>query len=149
MLLHKQEPRSHPVCLRRALGFFVSTQLTVHFPNEKKEQNKPTTPEVLGLSIDHARWGTQKSTLFVSATSEGLPTLIEGQAPNDIDRFKAWHMEPEYHAISHVRDRARPIFGLSLEMMWQWGYVTRAMCVIRVGIPASRNVPRLQLAGVR
>ncbi|CAM9482483.1 unnamed protein product [Scytosiphon promiscuus] len=79
----------------------VIAELAVHFPNPEKEANKSTTPEILGLSERHAIWGTKGSTLFVSATSEGLPTLVEGQAPNDIDRFKAWHMEPQYHAISH------------------------------------------------
>ncbi|CAM9326431.1 unnamed protein product, partial [Hapterophycus canaliculatus] len=79
----------------------VRSRLAVHFPNPEMEEYTPGSPEVLGLSKAHARWGTENSTLFVSATLEGLPTLIEGQAPNDIDRFKAWHMEPQYHTISH------------------------------------------------
>lgn len=64
------------------------------------------TPGLEGLPESHSKCGTAKSTLFVPVTLEGKATLVEGQAPIDIDRFKAWHMSPQYHGISHVSPTA-------------------------------------------
>lgn len=50
----------------------------------------------------HARLGTHETIGVVPVNTEGMPTLHKGQAPTDIDRFKAWSMDPRYHAVSHV-----------------------------------------------
>lgn len=77
-------------------------QLLEIMPSVCENDDSSSTTDLEGLNESHAKHGTGKSTLFVPATLEGMRTLIEGQAPTDIDRFKAWHMKPQYHAISHV-----------------------------------------------
>lgn len=67
----------------------------------------PATPGLEGLPNMHARLGTHEAVGVVKVTTEGMPTLLEGQAPTDIDRFKAWNMDERYHAISHVSRESR------------------------------------------
>ena len=50
----------------------------------------------------HARMGTHESVGVVKVSTEGMSTLLKGQAPTEIDRFKAWTMDERYHAVSHV-----------------------------------------------
>lgn len=71
------------------------------------------TPGLEGLSDFHSESETVKSTAFVPVTLDGKATLVEGQAPYDIDRFKAWHMSPQYHGISHVSPTGRRRFRFS------------------------------------
>ncbi|CAN0106358.1 unnamed protein product, partial [Ectocarpus sp. 12 AP-2014] len=76
--------------------FFAS-----QFAEDFDESPPPSPPGLEGVPDSHTKHGTARSTLFVPATAEGMLTLLEGQAPSDIDRFKAWHMDPEFHTISH------------------------------------------------
>ncbi|CAB1113462.1 unnamed protein product [Ectocarpus sp. CCAP 1310/34] len=76
--------------------FFAS-----QFAEDLDKSPPPSPPRLKGVPESHTKHGTARSTLFVPATAEGMLTLLEGQAPGDIDRFKAWHMDPEFHTISH------------------------------------------------
>ncbi|CAM9179719.1 unnamed protein product, partial [Ectocarpus fasciculatus] len=78
--------------------FFVGD--ASHF-SEDDDESPPSPPGLEGVPESHMKHGTARSTLFVPATAEGMLTLLEGQAPADIDRFKAWHMDPQFHTISH------------------------------------------------
>lgn len=69
---------------------------------QKFEDDEPSTPGLEGLPDIHSRLGTHQSVGFVSKYTEGMQTMMGGQAPVDMDRFKAWHMNPCYHAVSHV-----------------------------------------------
>lgn len=92
-------------------GFVCASVLTTQlseffasqFAEDFDESPPPSPPGLEGVPESHTKHGTARSTLFVPATAEGMLTLLEGQAPGDIDRFKAWHMDPEFHTISHVR----------------------------------------------
>eukprot|EP00752_Nemacystus_decipiens_P004042 g3701.t1 len=77
----------------------VSELISVALKHNMEDES--TTPGLEGLPESHIKNGTAKATLFMPATVEGKSTLVEGQAPLDIDRFKAWHMSPQYHGISH------------------------------------------------
>lgn len=69
---------------------------------DQHEDCGPTTPGLEGLPDMHAKLGTHATVGVVKVLTEGMPTLLKGQAPMDIDRFKAWNMDERYHAVSHV-----------------------------------------------
>lgn len=71
--------------------------------SDDDDESSASPPGLEGVPNTHTKYGTARSTLFVPATAEGMLTLLEGQAPGDIDRFKAWHMDPQFHTVSHVR----------------------------------------------
>ena len=68
-----------------------------------KEEDGPSAPGLEGLPHAHSDRGTHRNVGLIACSAEGMQTLVEGQAPTDMDRFKAWHMDPRYHAVSHVR----------------------------------------------
>ncbi|CAM9231265.1 unnamed protein product, partial [Laminaria digitata] len=68
---------------------------------DQHEDSGPATPGLEGLPDKHARLGTHETIGVVGVSTEGMPTLVKGQAPTDIDRFKAWNMDERYHAVSH------------------------------------------------
>lgn len=78
-------------------------------------------PELEGLPEFHAKTGTRISTGYVAVSTEGKPTLVEGQAPADMDRYKAWYMDPRYHTISHVRPTPYVSTFAYIDVVACWG----------------------------
>lgn len=68
------------------------------------------TPVLEGLPEIHSTGGAHPHSVYVAMSTEGMPTLMDGQAPADMDRFKAWHMHPQYHALSHVSLKSNLVY---------------------------------------
>lgn len=109
-------------------------QLFEIVPGGCENDDSSSMIDLEGLTESHAKHGTGKSTLFVPATLEGKRTLVEGQAPTDIDRFKAWHMKPQYHAISHVSGTGlvspRDVYSFEIRSCWTYVFWSHRQSIL-------------------